>query len=57
MCFSGRTGIDSLAVTGLILPIEIFTVPFDHFILILFLQGGGNCKCDNTDKSENAAKV
>jgi hypothetical protein len=57
MCFSGPTGIDNLTVNGLVLPIEIFTVPFDHFILILFLQGGGNCKCDNTDKSENSTKV
>jgi hypothetical protein len=57
MCFSGPAGIDSLAVNGLILPIEVFTVLFGHFILILFLQGGGNCKCDNTDNSENATKV
>jgi hypothetical protein len=56
MCFSGPAGIDSLTVNGLILSIEIFTVPFDHFVPMLFLQGG-NCKCDNTDKSENATKV
>jgi hypothetical protein len=57
MCFFGPAGIESLAINGLILPIEVFTMPFDHFILILFLQGGGNYKCDNTDNSENATKA
>jgi hypothetical protein len=50
-------GIDSLAVNGLILPIEAFTVPFDHFVLILFLQREANYKCDNTDNNENAIEV
>jgi hypothetical protein len=38
MCFSTSAGIDGLAVNGLVLPVEAFTVPLDHFVLILFLQ-------------------
>jgi hypothetical protein len=41
----------------IILLVEAFTVPFDHFILILFLQREAKCKRDNTDNSENAPKV
>jgi hypothetical protein len=57
MCYSASSGIDNLAVNGLILLVEAFTVSFDHFILILFLQIEANCKCDNTDNSENATKI
>jgi hypothetical protein len=57
MCFSSSIGIDSLAIDGLILPVEAFTVPFDHFVYILFLEREANCKCDNTDTSENPTKV
>jgi hypothetical protein len=57
MCFFASAGIDSLAVNGLLLRDEAFTVLFDHFFLILFLQREVNCKRDNTDNSENATKV
>jgi hypothetical protein len=57
MCFFTSGGIDNLAINGLILPVEAFTMPFDHFILILFLQREANCKLDNTVNSENATKV
>jgi hypothetical protein len=57
MFFFASVGIKSLAIDGLILPVEAFTVPFDHFVLILFLQRQGNCKGDNTNNSENATKV
>jgi hypothetical protein len=57
MCFSTPTDIDNLAVNGLILPIEVLTMLFDHFVLILFLQREGNCRCDNTNNSENVTKV
>jgi hypothetical protein len=57
MCFSTTTGIDSLAVDGLVLPVEAFTVLLHHFVLTLFLRREVNCKCDNTDNSENATKV
>jgi hypothetical protein len=32
MCFSISAGIDNPAVNGIILPVEAFTVSFDHFI-------------------------
>jgi hypothetical protein len=57
MCIFTSGGIDSLAINGLILLVKAFTVPFDHFILILFLQREANCKLDNTINSENATKV
>jgi hypothetical protein len=57
MCFSTSTGIDNLTVNGLVLPVEDFTVSFDHFVLILFLQREVNCKCDNTNNNENVTKV
>jgi hypothetical protein len=57
MCFFASTSIDSLVVNGLVLPVETFIVPFDHFVLILFLQIEINCKCENADNNENATKV
>jgi hypothetical protein len=57
MCFSTCARIGSLAINVLVLPIEAFTMPFDHFILIIFLQREENCKYDNTDNNENATKV
>jgi hypothetical protein len=57
MCFSASAGIDGLAVNGLVLVVEVFTVLFDHFFLILFLQREANYKHDNTDNSENTTKV
>jgi hypothetical protein len=57
MCFSASAGIDGLVVNGLILPDEAFTVHFDYFFHILFLQREANCKRDNTDNNENATKV
>jgi hypothetical protein len=57
MCFSASAVIDSLAVNGLLIVVEAFTVIFHHFFLILFLQGEANCKLDNTDNSENVIIV
>jgi hypothetical protein len=57
MCFSASAVIDDLTVNGLLLVVEVFTVFFDHFFLILFLQEKANCKRDNTDKSKNVTKV
>jgi hypothetical protein len=57
ICFSASTVIDSPAVNGLLLVVEVFSVFLDHFFLIFFLQGEGNCKHDNTDNSENITKV
>jgi hypothetical protein len=57
MCFSTSVGIDDPTVNGLVLPVEAFTVSFDHFFLILFLQIEANCKRDNTDNNENATKI
>jgi hypothetical protein len=57
MCFYASAGIDGPTVNGLILPVEAFTVPFDHFFLILLLQREANYKCDNIDNNENATKV
>jgi hypothetical protein len=57
MCFSTYASIDNLAIDGPIMLIEAFTMPFDHFVLILFLQRKANCKRDNIDYSENATKV
>jgi hypothetical protein len=57
MCFSTFVGIDGLAVNGLILVVEAIAILFDHFFLILLLQRESNCKCDNTDNSENVTKV
>jgi hypothetical protein len=57
MSFSASTVKDGPAVNGLPLVVEVFTMFFDHFFLILFLQGEANCKCDNTDNSENVTKV
>jgi hypothetical protein len=57
MCFFASTIIDDPVVNGLLLVVEVFTVFFDHFFLILFLQGESNYKHDNTDKSKNVTKV
>jgi hypothetical protein len=57
MCFYASAIIDGLAINGLLLVVEAFVMFFDYFFLILFLQGEGNCKCDNTDNSENVTKV
>jgi hypothetical protein len=57
MCFFISAVIDGLIVNGLLLVVEVFTVFFDHFFLILFLQGEVNCKHDNTDNSANVTKV
>jgi hypothetical protein len=57
MCFSASTVIDGPAINGLLLIVEAFTVFFDHFFLILFLEGEANYKRDNIDKGENVTKV
>jgi hypothetical protein len=57
MCFSASAVIDGPTVNGLLLVVEVFAMFFDHFFLILFLQEEENCKCDNTDNSENITKV
>jgi hypothetical protein len=57
MCFSASAGIDGPAINGLILPVEAFTVHFDHFFHLLSLQRKANCKRDNIDNNENATKV
>jgi hypothetical protein len=57
MCFSASSIIDGPNVNGLLLIVEAFTIFFDHFFLILFLQGEAYCKQDNTNKSENVTKV
>jgi hypothetical protein len=57
MCFSASAVIDGPTINGLILVVEAFTVFFDHFLLILFLQVEANCKHDNTDNSKNVTKV
>jgi hypothetical protein len=56
MCFSASASIDGSTVNGLVLPVEAFTVHFDHFFHILFLQREANYKCDNTDNNENVTK-
>jgi hypothetical protein len=57
MCLFTSAGIDNLTVNGFVLTVEAFTVPFDHFFLILFLQREANCKRDNVDNNENATEV
>jgi hypothetical protein len=57
MCFFASAGIDDLTVNGLLLIVEAFTILFDHFFLILFLQRETNYKCDNTNNNENVTKV
>jgi hypothetical protein len=57
MCFSASAVIDGPVINGLILVVEAFTVFFDHFLLILFLQVEANYKHDNTDNSKNVTKV
>jgi hypothetical protein len=57
MYFSTSAGIDGSTLNGLVLPVEAFTMPFDHFILILFPQREANYRCDNTDNNENETKV
>jgi hypothetical protein len=57
MCFSASTVIDGPTINGLLLEVEAFAMFFDHLFLILFLQREANCKCDNTDNSENVTKV
>jgi hypothetical protein len=57
MCFSTSAGVDSMAINGLVLPVEAFTMLLDHFFLILFLQIEANYKRDNINNSENATKV
>jgi hypothetical protein len=56
MYFSASAAIGDPTINGLLLVVEVFTVFFDHFLLILFLQEV-NCKRDNTDKSKNITKV
>jgi hypothetical protein len=57
MCFFASAVIDGPVINGLILVVEAFTVFFDHFLLILFLQVEANYKHDNTDNSKNVTKV
>jgi hypothetical protein len=57
VCFSASTVIDGPTVNGLLLIIEAFSMFFDHFFLILFMQREVNCKHDNTNNSENVTKV
>jgi hypothetical protein len=57
MCFFASAGIDGPTANGLLLIVEAFTILFDHFILILFLQRETNCKRDNTNNNENVTKV
>jgi hypothetical protein len=57
MCFSASAVIDDPTVNELLLVVEVFTMFFDHFFLILFLLGEVNCKRDNTNNSENVTKV
>jgi hypothetical protein len=57
ICFFASAGIDGLTINGLILPVEAFTILFDHFFPILVLQTEANCKRYNTDNCENATKV
>jgi hypothetical protein len=57
MCFFASAVIDGPTVNGILLIVESFTVFFHHFFLIFFLQGESNCKCDNTDNSENVTKI
>jgi hypothetical protein len=57
MYFSASAVIDGPTVNGLLLIVEVCVVFFDHFFLILFQQIEANCKCDNTDNSENVTKV
>jgi hypothetical protein len=56
MCFSASGGIDSLAVNGLVLAVKNFTMPFDHFVLLLF-HWSAQLVRDNTSNSENATKI
>jgi hypothetical protein len=57
MWFSASAVIDGLTINGLLIIVEAFAMFFHHFFLIFFLQGEANCKCDNTDNSENVIKV
>jgi hypothetical protein len=57
MCFSASVVIDSSSINELLLVVEAFAVFFDHFFCIHFLLREANCKCDNTDNSENVTKV
>jgi hypothetical protein len=57
MCFSTSAGIDGPVVNGLLLIVEAFTVLFDHFFLVLFLQRETNYKHDSINNSENVIKV
>jgi hypothetical protein len=57
MCFCASTGIDGPTVNGVLLPVDVFAVLFDHFFLIIFLQKEANCKHDNNNTNENATKV
>jgi hypothetical protein len=57
MCFFASVVTYGPTINGLILVVEAFTVFFDHFFLILFLQREANCKRDNTNTSENVTKV
>jgi hypothetical protein len=57
MCFSASASIDDPIINELLLIVEAFTVLFDHFFLILFLQRETNYKCDDTNNSENVTKV
>jgi hypothetical protein len=57
MFFSAPASIDGLTVNGLLLVVEAFSILFDHFFVILFLQRETNYTCDNTNNSENVTKV
>jgi hypothetical protein len=57
MCFSTSAVIDDTVVNGLLLVVEVFTMFFDHFFLIPFVQGEANCKRDNTNNNENVTTV
>jgi hypothetical protein len=57
MCFFTSIGIENIVVNGLILPVELFSILLDHFLLILILQREATRKYDNIDNSENTIKV
>jgi hypothetical protein len=57
MCFSTNAVIDDPVINRLLLVVEVFAMFFDHFFLILFLQGEENCKRDNIEKSKNVTIV
>jgi hypothetical protein len=54
MDFSASTCIHNIGVNQCVLPIEAFAMPLHHFLGILHLQIGTNCKRDNINFSENS---